>query len=224
MKHKGPIITLATGIVVAGVLLALDLGTAPAGDATSTALDRPAATASATATRPTDKVTAKPTPPSLGNATFAGEATGGRASVAVVVKNGTAIAYVCDGSTAEAWLSGPVTGDTITLTGKREDRLTATYANRKLTGQASAGGHTFSFSIGVATAPSGLYRAAANVRGARVVAGWIVLANGRQVGMIDNGTTEAGAPALDTAGLTSVIDGTSVTAAVVDGPPSPLDQ
>ena len=39
-------------------------------------------------------------------------------TIAIAVKDGKAIAYVCDGKKIEAWLDGTLQGDTLALTGK----------------------------------------------------------------------------------------------------------
>jgi hypothetical protein len=69
-------------------------------------------------------------------------------------------------------------------------------------------------------APSGLYRAARNVRSAKVVGGWIVY-EGKQVGMLDSDGVETPAPPIDLTTRTVTIDGTQVQTTVVDG--SPVD-
>ncbi len=60
--------------------------------------------------------------------------------------------------------------------------------------------------------PSGLYRASAQVRQAKVVGGWIVLPNGSQVGVVDVAGEPTTAPPLDTATLTTTVNDTTVTA------------
>ncbi len=90
------------------------------------------------------------------------------------------------------------------------------------TGSVAAGGHQWTFTARTVTAPSGLYRASAEVRGARIVAGWIVLADGSQVGLVDTGDPDAGgtaapAPTLDPATGTATVDGTPLNATPVNG-------
>jgi serine/threonine-protein kinase len=65
--------------------------------------------------------------------------------------------------------------------------------------------------------PSGLYRLSAQVRGAKVVGGWIVLADGTQVGVLSVDGQAQPAPQLDTSTGGVVVDGTAATAAPVDG-------
>jgi serine/threonine-protein kinase len=223
MKHRGPIITLAVGAVFAAVLLILDLNSEPpAGTAQVGGGDHPPS--SATAPAPTTTAPTTPPPaPAPPNATYAGNVDGGSgASVAIAIKNGQAVAYLCDGRT-EAWLQGNASA-TVALTGAGNATLTGTFAGGKISGSITAAGKTWTFSVGAVAPPSGLYRAAAQVREARVVGGWIVLADGRQVGVVDVDGQPGTAQELNTTTLTSTVNGTTITATAVDGSPIPLGQ
>lgn len=217
MRHKGPIITLAVGVALAGVLLVINLSvtkddqtaTPPAATATSQGQPANGGPASPGATSPKPI----PTGPQL---TYAGKVGDAQASIAIAVKDGKAIAYFCDGKILEAWLQGPVSpAGAVSLTGAKNATLTAGIANGVATGTVTAGGKQFTFSVPAVAPPSGVYRAAAKVNGAQVVAGWIVLENGETVGMVNYGDHEDSAPPL--IGNSSTISGTSVTAAKLDG-------
>jgi hypothetical protein len=70
--------------------------------------------------------------------------------------------------------------------------------------------------------PSGLYQSIETVRGATVKAGWIVLANGTQVGSLEPDSTSATpsartAPKLDISTLTAQDGDTTLTATPIDG-------
>jgi hypothetical protein len=222
LKRKGPILTLAAGLVLALVLILLDLNATRARDARNAAADRPAPKATAT-------VAASPSPtPTLGGdtppstqpvsgpgLTYAGKVSGGSASIAIAVRGGQAVAYFCDGKTAEAWLKGTVTNGVITMTGDHNASLNGSIANGAAAGSIIAVGREWTFTAPMVTDPSGLYRAAAQVRGATVVGGWIVLANGEQVGMINFGDHEESAPPLQ--GTSANLGGTPATAVRVDG-------
>jgi len=216
MKVKGPILTLAAGVVLAAVVTALNMHTyhqqhksnpAPAPTYGSLPTPAPAPTTAA----PTAAAVAEPP------ATYAGYVGGGGASIAIAVKDGKAIAYVCDGATAEAWLQGTAANGQLSLTGADGASVTGTYANGTATGTATATGKQWSFTVSTVAPPSGLYRAAANVANAQVVGGWIVLADGTEVGTARTGTTVTAAPHLNLPDRTAVINGTTVTAHVVDG-------
>ena len=51
----------------------------------------------------------------------------------------------------------------------------------------------------------------------QIVGGWIVLADGTQVGITRKAGTPSPAPKLNVADRSAVVDGTTITAAVVDG-------
>jgi len=217
MKRKGPIITLAAGLLLAAVLLAVDLSVTKKRDAAQTAADKPvAATVSPTTPPPTTPAPAvtKTQPPAVGTqTTYAGKA--GAGTIAIAVKDGKAVAYLCDGHTTESWLQGTVANGAINLTGAKNASLTGTLANGAANGTVTAAGRQWTFTAAVVAPPSGLYRASANVRGAQVVGGWIVLPNGQQVGMVDYGDHEEAAPALT--GTAATLGGTPVTAVPLDG-------
>jgi serine/threonine-protein kinase len=220
LKRKGPILTLAVGVLLAAVILLLDVNAtrdrdakrAAASAATRSAPATPTAAAPTTAAPTTPPPTTAPPSPGP-QVTYAGSA--GNGSIAIAVRDGHAVAYLCDGRTAEAWLQGTLSDGTITMTGAHGAQLTGTVANGTATGTVTAVGRQWTFTAPTVTAPSGLYRAAAQVRGAQVVGGWIVLASGAQVGMIDFGDHEESAPPLQ--GTTANLGGTTATANRLDG-------
>ncbi len=226
MKLNGPYLTLAGGLAVAGVLLSLS-ATAARKDST-VATVAPVGSAAAGDVQPSAaaKPKPKPTPTPAAEAeaefvpvgSYAGSVKGGAASIAIAIKDGTAIAYVCDGKKAEAWLQGSASNATLSLKGKSGSALNATYIDGRIAGTVKAGGENWTFRVKRVTAPSGLYRAAQNVRQAKVVGGWIVY-DGKQVGILNSAGTETPAPPIDLATRTVTIDGTTVKAAPVDGSP-----
>jgi hypothetical protein len=228
MKLTGPYLTLAGGLTVAGVLLALSVNATKGDDSSppvSTAATVPVK-AKPSAEKPTDKAAdesadesaeepeSKAVAPS---GTYAGRVQGGRASVAVSIKGDNAIAYFCDGKKIEAWVRGPVE-ETLSLKGKKGAVLDADYAAGKLSGTVKAGGKKWVFTLKTVKAPSGLYRAAGNVRNAKVVGGWII-AEGTQVGMLNSDGVETPAPPINLSTGKVTIDGTRVQATALDGSP-----
>ena len=72
---------------------------------------------------------------------YAGLERGGRRAVAVVVhRNGSALAFVCDGKTYWRWLTGRLRGGRLTLRGERGARLTGAVRGAWLTGVLRLGG------------------------------------------------------------------------------------
>jgi hypothetical protein len=225
MKHKGPIITLLAGLVVAGVLYGLNVNVSH--DAAKTAAARNAAI-NATADIPPSSSPSAAAPPSLapskapeGKNTYAGATEGGQAGLAVAMNGGKAIAYVCDGKAAESWMSGTAEGGQLSLRStKGTGTLTGTYANGVAVGTVTAGKKTWHFTIKVAKPPSGLYRSAANVEN-RLVASWAVVPDGektKQFGVRWVNGVPGPAPVLDTTTDTAMVDGTSVEVDVAEVP------
>jgi serine/threonine-protein kinase len=157
-------------------------------------------------------------PPAVGTQiTFAGTVDGSAATLAIAIKDGKAVAYLCDGKTAEAWLKGTATSGQLNLTGASEAKLTGTFGENTAAGDVSAAGKQFTFSIKPVTEPSGLYRSTANVRNAQLVGGWIVLPNGKQVGLAKLDGNTIAVPPLDTTSKSATVDGVTVSAGRLDG-------
>ena len=210
--RRGPLLTLGAGAVVAALLIGITVNAAA--DPRAAVPTAPSITASATSAAaatlpPTVKVADRT------RATFAGRVEGGAGTLAISLRDGVAIAYICDGKRVEAWLKGTAGAGRITLTGKGA-RITTTFDERRARGEVTVAGRTNSFDIGIAKKPSGLYRAAARVRNAEVVGSWIVLPDGSQVGVLRNAGVPGPAPALDVTGRTTTVDGSQVRTSTVD--------
>ncbi|MFN0283904.1 MAG: hypothetical protein ACKVZ6_18275, partial [Kineosporiaceae bacterium] len=178
---------------------------------------------SAAAAPPTASATAPyAAPATAGTAapvTYAGRLPKGAGTLALVRTGDQAVAYLCDGSRVEAWLSGAVDGDEVVLRGtgtSRSSTLEGTLADGRLTGSVTVGGRSWSFRIRPVTAPSGLYRAAARVRGAQVVGGWIALEDGSVVGLGSLDGSLAAVGDLDPRTGRASVGAVPVTAARVD--------
>jgi len=208
MKIKTPYITLLTGAALGAVLLVASMLATPKAPASPVAAATPAApaTAQSSPASPTPTATAVANVPVRAN--YAGEVNGGGASVAISIHHGQAIAYVCNGSVIEAWLKGTASGGHLTMTGKGHARLSATYRTKRAVGHVTAHGIRYTFSAPAVHKPSGLYRAIAIVRGAKIKAGWIVLPDGTQVGSLES-HPDAAAPSATRAPMLDVTTGTA---------------
>jgi hypothetical protein len=209
MKGKTPLITLLTGAALGVVLLIASMLATPQAPAAPAAAATPAPASSAaqpSPASPTPTVTVVANVPARAN--YAGEVNGGGASVAISIHRGQAIAYVCNGSVIEAWLKGTAAGGHLTMTGKGHARLSATYRTRRAVGHVVAHGVRYTFSAPAVHKPSGLYRAIAVVRGAKIKAGWIVLPDGTQVGSLER-NANARAPSATRAPMLDVTTGTA---------------
>ena len=233
MKRNTPLITLLTGAALGVVLLVASMlqtpTKAPAGysstvppSSAAPATSTPAAPASSSAPASASP-TATPYAAAPAKATYAGKSNSGGATIAIVVYNGQVIAYVCNGSTIDAWFSGPASSDgKVTLTGKDNATLTAAYGVGQMTGDVTAHGTNFDFGVDTVSKSSGagLYQTTAKVGGDTVKAGWIVLEDGTQIGSLEPDSTSATpsattAPRLDLATLTATYHGTVLHASPV---------
>jgi len=246
MRRNTPLITLLTGAGLGVALLISSMLATPSSKpasysapaaSTSASTSAPAAPASPTAapaaasspaTEPSPVLSpaAVPSQPTVtkspAKATYAGRVGGGGGSVAVSIHDSQAIAYVCNGSTVEAWFKGTAVNGVLIMTGKNHSHFSAIYDFGKVTGDVLAHGTDYSFSVPVVSKPSGLYRATAVVRGATIKAGWIVLSDGTQVGSVEPFSTSPaptafGAPALDVATGTARDGNIVLHAVAVDG-------
>ena len=243
MKIKTPIITLLVGVALAVVLLISSMSAVSskkaalaAASASAAASAAPAATsssaASGAAASGSQSASAAPSasagasgfviPP---HANYDGEVQGNKGAVALVVHDTFAIAYFCNGSTVEAWFSGTPDNGKLNMTGKGAASagatLTANYALGHARGTVVIKGVSYVFSIIAVHKPSGLFQSIANVRGATIKAGWIVLADGTEVGSLDPdwgsaSSVSQAAPKLDLSNLTANDNGTTITATAID--------
>lgn len=241
MKIATPVITLIVGLALALSLFfddttavsAKKAALAAASASAAASAGAPASTASAgqsTGASPAAAHTrsASPSPSStLGfvippHANYTGEVQGDLGDIAIAVHDTFAIAYFCNGSTQEAWLKGTPDGGKLSMAGKGNASLTANYALGHIRGTVVVNGISYVFSVVAVHKPAGLFESIADVRGATIKAGWIVLANGTVVGsMMPNENaahpTSQAAPKLDLSALTAQYEGTTIKATPVDG-------
>ncbi|MFF3564121.1 hypothetical protein ACFYXS_29165 [Streptomyces sp. NPDC002574] len=220
MQRSGPLHTLLAGLALALIMLSLNATT---GDVASSAPSTSSAPSSGPSPSPgvsrTPPASAAPTPrssPGRGappDADYAGRTADGAASVAVALRKGKAVAYVCDGRTKEAWLRGDLGDDgALRLTDGHGARLDGTLRGTTISGDVALTGLRQPFEARKAVKPSGLYRATASVRGAKVVGGWIVLQSGAQVGIVSRDGEPSAAPSIDTGSGAVTVDGERLTA------------
>jgi hypothetical protein len=238
MKIATPVLTLIVGAVLAASLLVSSMSAVSAKKAALAASSASATAAGPSAAAPASAVaggspsasvppsaTASPSAagfviPPHGN--YVGEVKDNLGSVAIAVHDTFAVAYFCNGKTQEAWLKGTPHGGKLSMTGNGGARLTASYALGHVRGTVVVNGITYVFAVAAVHRPSGLYESIADVRGATVKTGWIVLADGAQVGSLNPDLTAAHqtsrtAPKLDLSSLTANDDGVTLTATPVDG-------
>ncbi|GAA4000482.1 hypothetical protein [Streptomyces plumbiresistens] len=215
MKRSGPVVTLLAGLLLGLFMLSMNSTTGTKSASTAYAEESPeAATASPTPTRTTASSSPSPSRTPVPDADYAGRTTDDSASVAVTLRDGKAIAYFCDGRAKESWLKGDVEDDgTMKLTGKHGAELNGTLKEgKRISGTVDIDGGQYAFTADKAKKPSGLYRATATVRGAKVDGGWIVLPDGRQVGILTRDGESSPAPRIDPETGAVTIDGQQLTA------------
>jgi len=147
--------------------------------------------------------------------TYAGRVKGGGPLLAISVRDGVAVAYLCDGK-LEAWFKGTATAGRLTLTGKKGGDLTGTFNADRAKGSVTVGQREWDFQTPTVKKPSGLWKATAEVRGATVEGGWVVLKDGTQVGMVTRNGVPTTAPLIDPAAGRVTIDGQLLTVVATD--------
>lgn len=220
MRQLGPLLTLGAVAVLGAALFTAGALADPARQAPPAPVAAAAAESPPPETPPPDPAAAEPTavvpPPAVVEAVWAGRSSGNEVTVAVAVRDGRAVAYVCDGEQVEAWLEGALTGDALALTGA-DAVLDATVDEASALGSVTVGGVTWPFSAQVVQAPDGLYDGRANVDGVAVRIGWIAL-DGTVTGGARADGEVVDAPAFDpTAPAATSLDGAPVTVTAVDG-------
>ncbi|WP_367324208.1 hypothetical protein [Streptomyces sp. HUAS ZL42] len=212
MKRPGPLLTLLAGLVLGLVMLSLNAttGTKNTSSAQQKESPSPVPTKTVVPASPTSTPTLTPVP----DADYAGRTDDDSSAIAVSVKDGKAIAYFCDGRTKESWLKGDVANDgTMRLTGKNGAELNGTLKEgKRIRGTVDVGGGHYAFTADKAKKPSGLYRATATVRGAKIDGGWIVLRDGSQVGILTRDGDPSAAPEIDPETGAVTVDGQQLTA------------
>lgn len=214
MKRPGPLITLLAGLLLGLFMLSLNVTTGTKTASSTPKKESPPATASPAPTKTTASPGPSPSRVPAPDASYAGRTDDDSSAVAVTVRDRKAIAYFCDGHSKESWLKGDVKDDgSMRLTGRHGDELNGTLQQgRRIHGSADVGGGHYAFTADEARKPSGLYRATATVRGARLDGGWIVLPGGRQVGVVTRGKDASAAPAIAPETGAVTVDGQQLTA------------
>jgi hypothetical protein len=216
MKRSGPLFTLLAGLLLGLFMLSLNATTgtksASSGYREEAPSPTPEKSAASPASTPSPSPSASRTP--VPDADYAGRTDDDSAAVAVTLRDGRAIAYFCDGHAKESWLKGDVEDDgTMRLTGKHGAELNATLRQgKRIRGTVDVDGGHYAFTADKAKKPSGLYRATATVRGAKIDGGWIVLPNGRQVGILTRAGKPSAAPRIDPETGAVTVDGQQLTA------------
>lgn len=170
MKRYAPLLTLVAVAVLGVALLVVNSLSNPAGR------QDVAAAAPTTTAAPPRPTVAEPTvePPAIAEQAYTGRSSGNEVTVAVAVKDGRAVAYVCDGERIEAWLEGTLEGDRLSLQGADGAGITGTVDDAKALGTVAVAGRQWPYAAKAVQAPAGLYEGRANIDGVAVRIGWVV--------------------------------------------------
>ncbi len=224
MSARGPLLTLASVVVLAGVLLWVnELVGAPTAATSSSSYSAPDYSAPTSAAPPPSPSPAEAAPsptaePAAAQAVYAGRTGGREATVAVAVNGDRAAAYLCDGSSVESWLQGSVTGDQVVLTGRDTAALIGTVSGATLSGTVvTSTGQAWLFSADEARPPAGIYEARTTIDGLATRIGWVVLPDGTQVGIQNVDGDRSPAPALDLENTTVTLGGADHEVTPIDG-------
>jgi hypothetical protein len=218
MKRSGPLFTLLAGLLLGLFMLSLNATTgtknASSGHQEKVPGPTPEKSAASPASTPSPSPSPSPSRTPVPDADYAGRTDDDSAAVAVTLRDGRAIAYFCDGHAKESWLKGEVEDDgTMRLTGRHGAELNATLRQgKRIRGTVEVDGGHYAFTADKAKKPSGLYRATASVRGAKIDGGWIVLPDGRQVGILTRAGKASAAPRVDPETGAVTVDGQQLTA------------
>lgn len=232
MKRFAPLLTLLAVAVLGGALFLLNVSGDPANQSADNAANASAADPSGNPAAPPapgattinlGDLAAQPPgePPAVKEKVYAGRSAGDEVTVAIAVKDGRAIAYVCDGKKIESWLEGTVSGDTVSLKNKDGSvTVTGTINDKASFGEITVGSSSYQYAAEGVEGSAGLYEGRADVRGVLNRVGWIVENNGRQTGglRIDGEPEPRPAPLLDPGNPDGVqIDGEPVDVSRPDG-------
>jgi hypothetical protein len=92
------------------------------------------------------------------SAVWAGWVDGGGATVAIVARDGAAVAYLCSGGQIRSVLKGDASNGELALTGKRGANLVGEFGNGRATGTVTALGRYWTFDIAKAKKSSATAR------------------------------------------------------------------
>jgi hypothetical protein len=233
MNRYSPIVTLLAVVLLGAGLLGVNVVSNPGETASESSggtrgeAGAPAGQAAAALPGAPPLPAAEPPPvpgadapaaaPAVAEMAYTGRSAGDEVTVAVAVKDGKAVAYVCDGEKVEAWLEGTLTGETLALSGKT-GTVTGTLDDKAAFGTVVVDGAEWPFSARGVAAPAGLYEGRGLLRGVAARVGWIVEDDGTVTGVLTAGGESSRAPALDPdAPGATTLDGRPVAVTVIAG-------
>jgi len=220
MSKRGPLLTMLAVVALGVVLLGINMTSASTREQDTAGTVAPAAQATAPPGAATPAAPGAAAAPAAGfpaEAAYAGRTAGNEATIAIAVKDGKAVAYLCDGKKAEAWLEGTANGAALSLTGPDGAKVDGTLDNGAVFGRATAAGKEWAFSAATAKSPAGAYKGQVSVAGVTKRIGWTVLQDGTVTGIVNSAGSTSPAPPLDPAARTATLDGVPVEVTPLTG-------
>ena len=137
--------------------------------------------------------------PTLLGQSFVGQITGTPFFVGLTVREGEVLAYVCDGNQVGVWFRGAVATDgSFKLDATTGAQLTMRIRSDSAFGRFKLNqSNQFPVMLAPATGTAGLYRAARRDATSNVVAGWVLLPDSTQRGVVSIDTKPFPAPSFD---------------------------
>ncbi len=221
MKKYAPLATLVAVVLLGAGLLVAHILSNPANQQQAAP---PPAQAAATEPAPVPaEPAAPPSPeptavePAVAEKAYTGRSAGNEVTVAIAVKDGKAVAYVCDGKKIEAWMEGTLTGDALSLQGKTSS-ITGAVDEKATFGSVTVDGKEWPFSAKGVQAPAGLYEGRGILRGVAARVGWIVDDNGEVTGILNLSGERQAAPPLPPTGPDMItVDGATIDVTPIVG-------
>jgi hypothetical protein len=131
------------------------------------------------------------------NGSFVGEIAGTPLFIALTANSGQVFAYVCDGTRVGEWFKGKIQNNAVTLVSVSGSRFTARIESNSVNGKLNLGADEYAVAMLPAPGSAGLYRSTRRDTSTNIVAGWVVLANQSQRGVISVNGRPFPAPPLD---------------------------
>jgi len=219
MSRFAPLLTLLAVAVLGGALFTLNVVNSPANSTGTPSAAAPSQPAAASPPAAPPATSAPPAAAAVAEKAYAGRSAGNEVTVAIAVKDGRAVGYVCDGKKVEAWLEGTLSGSDLALKSKDgKSTIAGTADDKQSFGRVAVNGKEWPFAAKAASSPAGLYEGRAQVRGVLNRIGWIQLQDGSQTGVWNRGSDKVAAPVLDPARPDAVVvDGVPVTVRTIGG-------
>ena len=161
MSRFAPLLTLLAVAVLGGALFTLNVVNSPANSTGTPSAAAPSQPAAAPPPAAPPATSAPPAAAAVAEKAYAGRSAGNEVTVAIAVKDGRAVGYVCDGKKVEAWLEGTLSGSDLALKSKDgKSTIAGTADDKQSFGTVAVNGKEWPFAAKAASSPRACTRAA----------------------------------------------------------------